>query len=212
MAKRAAQDLTRILMRALFRNNQKGFSLIEMMVVLAIIGSIIALGLGRIRKRDNDIKRTVRQFYSLGKEIRNQARLKNSTFRLVIQMEEGAQKFWVESAVGFQGRLDPEVLEAEKNLKEEEKTQDTFEKDKSLIKKDKTLPDGLYFKSVESLDEELITQGIAYIYFFPTGFVEPAALQITNRKNATWTLIFHPLTGQADIIPEERSLRDVKRD
>lgn len=189
--------------------NSKGFSLLEMMMVLAIIGGIIALGLSRIRKRDNDIKKVARQFYVLGKEIRNHARLKSSTYRLVIQLDEGQQKYWVESAQGYQGRIDEE---AQEKLREEERTPEVFQKDTGLVKKDKTLPSGLFFKSVETLGQEPLTAGIARIYFFSNGFVETAALQITDRKNATWTLIYHPLTGQADIIPQERSLRDVKRD
>lgn len=192
------------------RSNRKAFSLLEMMMVLAIIGGIIALGLGRIRKRDNDIKKVAREFYVLGKEIRNQARLKNSTYRLVIQLDEGQQQYWVESAQGFQGRIDEK---AQEKLRDEEKTPEVFQRDQSVIKKDsKTLPSGLFFKSVETLNQEPILTGIARIYFFSNGFVETAALQITDRKKTTWTLIFHPLTGQADIIPEERTLTDVKRD
>jgi len=202
--------LTLTLMPALLRNNRKAFSLLEMMLVLAIIGGIIALGLGRIRKRDNDIKKVAREFYVLGKEIRNQARLKNSTYRLVIQLDEGQQQYWVESAQGFQGRIDEE---AQEKLKEEERSPEVFQKDNSVIKADtKKLPNGLYFKAVETLDKEPTSVGIARIYFFSNGFVETAAVQITDREKATWTLIYHPLTGQADIIPEERSLRDVKRD
>lgn len=202
-----------ILMPARLKNKgasrSKGFSLLEMMLVLAIIGGIIALGLGRVRKRENDIKKVAREFYVLGKELRNQARLKSSTYRLVIQLDEGQQKYWVESAQGFQGRIDEK---AEENLREEEKTPEVFQQDTGVIRKEKTLPSGLFFKAVETLDQPPLTTGIARIYFFSSGFVETAALQITDGKNATWTLIYHPLTGQADIIPEERSLRDVKRD
>jgi general secretion pathway protein H len=87
-------------------NNKKGFTLVEILIVLGIMGAIIALGLGRIRKKDNDIKKVAREFYILGKEVRNKARLKNSTFRLVFQLDEGQQKYWLESAQGFQGRVD----------------------------------------------------------------------------------------------------------
>jgi general secretion pathway protein H len=184
--------------------NRKGFTLIEVLVVLGIMGAIIALGLGRVRKKDNDIKKVARGFYVLGKEIRNSARLKNSTFRLVIRLDEGAQSYWVEAATGFQGRI------GEKD--QEERPKEIFDKDTSVLKKEKILPDGLFFKSVENLDGEIQTTGLAMIYFFPNGFVETSALQITDRKKITWTLIYQPLTGQADIIPEERSLRDSKRE
>lgn len=194
------------------KRNNKGFTLIEILIVLGIMGAIIAMGLGRVRKRDNDIKKVAREFYVIGKEIRNQARLKNSTYRLMIRLDEGAQGYWVESAQGFQGRLDDKEIEEREKLSEDEKPPEVFEKDTAVIKKDKKLPDGLFFKSVESLDRDPMTTGTATIYFFSNGFVEATALQITDRKKVTWTLIYQPLTGQADIIPDERSLRDSKRE
>lgn len=194
----------------------QGFTLVEVMVVLGIIGMIIALGLSRVRKKENDIKKVARQFYVLGKEIRNRARLKNSTFRLMIKLDEGAQEYWVESAQGFQGKLsDKEIEERQKEIErldKDERPPEVFEKDTAILKKEKKLPEGLFFKSVENLDQNPMTIGTASIYFFPNGFVETTALQITDRKRVTWTLIYQPLTGQADIIPDERSLRDSKRE
>lgn len=190
----------------------KGFTLIEVMIVLVIMGVIIAMGLGRVRKKENDIKKTAREFYVLGKEIRNQARLKNATFRLMIKLDEGAQSYWVESAQGFQGRLSEEDLKDREKLSPDDRPKEVFEKDSSVLKKERALPEGLFFKSVENLDQAPLTIGTATIYFFPNGFVETTALQITDRKKVTWTLIYQPLTGQADIIPDERSLRGSKRD
>ncbi len=190
----------------------KGFTLIEIMIVLVIMGVIVAMGLGRVRKKENDIKKTAREFYILGKEIRNQARLKSATFRLVLNLDEGEQTYWVESAQGFQGRLAEKDLEEIAKLDPEEKPKEVFEEDKSVLKKKKSLPEGLFFKSVENLDGEPRTTGTATVYFFPNGFVETTALQITDRKKITWTLIYQPLTGQADIISDERSLRDAKRE
>ncbi len=192
--------------------NQKGFTLIEILVVLGIMAAIIALGLGRIRKKDNDIKKVSREFYVLGKEIRNSARLKGNTYRLMIRLDEGAQSYWVESAQGFQSRLSKEEMEKNEKLNDDEKPKNVFEKDTSVLKKEKTLPNGLFFKSVENLGEDPQTTGTASIYFFANGFVETSALQITDRKRVTWTLIYQPLTGQADIIPDERSLRDAHRE
>lgn len=189
--------------------NKKGFTLVEILIVLAIMGAIVALGLGRVRKRDNDIKQVAREFYVLGKEVRNQARLKNSTFRLVFDLNEGEQKYWAESAQGFQGRVDEEEIS---KLREEERPPELFQKDTSVLKKDKTLPKGLFFKSIENLDKPPTQLGRAYIYFFSNGFVETAAIQITDRAKINWTVIFHPLTGQADIIPEEKNLKDVQRE
>lgn len=198
--------------RKRFSRSERGFTLFEILIVLVIMGTIVAMGLSRIRKRDNDIKKTAREFYVLGKEIRNQARLKGATYRLMLRLDEGAQSYWVESAQGFQGRLTEDELEEREKLSEEERPKEVFSADSSVLKKEKILPEGLFFKSVENLDSDVMTSGTATIYFFPNGFVETTALQITDRKKLTWTLIYQPLSGQADIIPEERGLRDSKRD
>lgn len=190
-------------------SNRKGFTLLEILIVLGMIGAIVALGLSRIRKRDNDIKKVMREFYVLGKEVRNHARLKNSTFRLVFELNEGEQKYWVESAQGFQGRINEEDL---KKLREEERPKEVFQKDTSVVKKEKTLPGSLFFKTIEVIGKEPVQLGKAYIYFFSNGFVEASSIQVTDRKKATWTVVFHPLTGQADIIPEEKRLKDMQRD
>jgi general secretion pathway protein H len=38
--------------------------------------------------------------------------------------------------------------------------------------------------------------------------MEATALQITNKKDLTWTLIYNPLTGQASIAEVAKSLKD----
>src|ERR1044072_3106016 len=109
--------------------SKKGFTLLEIIVVLGIMGAIIALGLGRVRKKDNDLKKVARDFYVLGKEIRNAARLKSNTYRLMIRLDEGAQSYWVESATGFEARLTKEQMEDREKLSEEERPKEPFEKD-----------------------------------------------------------------------------------
>jgi general secretion pathway protein H len=86
-----------------------------------------------------------------------------------------------------------------------------FQKDDSVFKDEKKLPEGLMFKSLESVDQEPLTTGTGYIYFYANGFVEASALQITDRKKINWTIIYHPLTGQADIIPQEKNLKDAQQ-
>ena len=50
----------------------------------------------------------------------------------------------------------------------------------------------------------------AYIYFFPEGIVEEAAVQITNRDQLIWTLATHPITGRTDVIQKAIRLEDLK--
>ncbi|MGE5086713.1 MAG: Tfp pilus assembly protein FimT/FimU [Bacillota bacterium] len=194
--------------------NRRGFTLIEVMIVLALVAALITIGAPRIFKKQNNIKATARHFMVLSREIRNKARLSNSTYRLVIDMEGSPHKYWVEKANGPQP-IDPDAAEKEREKskdKEEGAPPPLFQIDKSLTKKEKDLPDGFRFAQVETVNtQEPISSGKAYIHFFPEGFVEAAAIQISDGNKLTWTLVFNPLTGQADIIEKAQSLKDIQR-
>lgn len=194
-------------------SSQRGFTLIEIMVVLAIVAALITVAAPRLTKKDSNIKSVARNFIVLSKEIRNKARLTNSTYRLVISLDPQDAKYWIERANGPQP-VDPNAYEREKEKNEdkEKAPPPLFQMDKSLLKKEKALPSGLRFASVETINvKSSITSGLAYIHFFPEGFVEAAAVQITDGNKLTWTLVFNPLTGQADIIEKAQSLKDAQR-
>lgn len=167
-------------------------------------------------KKQNNIKSVARHFLVLSREIRNKARLSNSTYRLVIQMETNDEKYWVEKANG-PTPIDIEAAEKEREEgkngdKKEDAPPPLFQIDKSLSKKPQSLPDGLRFAQVETVNTKSpLSSGTAYIHFFPEGFVEAAAIQITDGNKLTWTLVFNPLTGQADIIEKAQSLKDIQR-
>lgn len=186
----------------------RGFTLIEVMIVLALFGAIVAFGVPRLFKKDNNIKAIARNFVVMSREIRNKARLTNSTYRIAVSMETNEEKYWIERASGFQ-TVDPKAAEKEKETDKEDAPPPLFKVDKSV--KEKSLPKGLRISSVETINMKAPqTTGIAYVYFFPEGFVEAAAVQISNDK-VTWTLVFNPLTGQADIIEKAQSLKDIQR-
>ncbi|UOF02333.1 pilus assembly FimT family protein [Bdellovibrio reynosensis] len=193
--------------------SNRGFTLIEIMIVLAILAALIVVGAPRLLRKEGNIKNVARSFIVLSKEVRNKARLTNSTYRIVINMDPQDEKYWVERASGPQP-VDPEAYEKAQE-KSEDKDEDAppplFQIDKS-IGKEKTLPRGLRFGSVETINmKSPMTSGTAYVHFFPEGFVEAAAIQITDGNKLTWTLVFNPLTGQADIIEKAQSLKDIQR-
>ncbi len=193
-----------------------GFTLLEILIVLAIIASMMTWGAGKIRKPDNNIKFIARKFSVLGKEIRNRARLQHVTYRLVLQMDGEHQRYWVEKAPGPL-LIDPKTLyektdKKDKNQDDKKPKKPGFEVDKSFFKKEKELPPGMYFGSVETISQDSPrTDGEAYVHFFAEGLVESSAIQITDKKKLTWTILFNPITGQADIVPSAVSLRDARQ-
>jgi general secretion pathway protein H len=197
--------------------NRRGFTLIEVMIVLAILAGLIVVGAPRLFKKQTNIRATTRQFMALTKDVRNKARIYNSTYRLVINLDgEKAGTYWVERSSG-PTPIDPDAAEKERErLKNKSKDEagppPKFAIDTSVLKKEAHLPDGFRFTQVETMSaKDPITTGTAYIHFFAEGFVEASAIQIAGGNNLTWTLVFNPLTGQADIIEKAQSLKDIQR-
>lgn len=191
--------------------NKRGFTLIEILIVLAILAGIITLGAPRLIPKQGTMKSVARKLMVLSKETRNRARLVNSTYRIAFKIEDKSSSFWVERASGAK-LIDPnEEAEKEKNEDPETKKPPVFQPDQSVIK-ETSLPSDLRFSHIETINMKTpITAGMAYIYYSPEGFVEASVIQITNAKNQTWTLVINPLTGQADIVEEARSLKDLQR-
>ena len=188
--------------------NNRGFTLIELMIALGILAAVLSLALPRMSRREDNIRTVTHQISKLSRQIRTNARLFNSTYRLVINLNDNEPAYWVERAAGLH-LLDNKEKDPQSS---EEKKPSEFQMDKSLIKKPKLLPKPFVFGSVETLNaNQPQTQGEAYVHFFPEGLVETAAIQITNRQNVTWTLVFDPLTGQADIIESAKGLKEISR-
>lgn len=195
-------------------NNQKGLTLIEIMLVVAILAGLVAIGFPRLRPPGESIKSATRELTVLIREIRHEARLKDQTQRLVFNLDDTDPKFWVEFAAGRVLAKSQEEILAEmqnQNSEDEEAPRSPFQRSERFSKKDRTLPKGLVFGSVENKREnQPVTEGLAFVYFSPEGLIEQAAIQITNRDQLTWTLVINPLTGQTDIVERPLRLEELK--
>jgi general secretion pathway protein H len=207
--------------KAVFRNDL-GFSMIEIIVVIMIIGGILAVAIPRFNFKQTNTKSVIRDLTIAVREIRNRAKLSSTSYRLVVQLSPkegsaGEQKYWVEksskSTLIDKAQLAEEREEGKNTFRKNEDEKPppkAFNRDEVLGKKDRTLPDGYKFKLVESGSQEFTyIEGLAYIHFFPQGFIEPSLIQIEDPKKNIWTLVFNPITGQADVIDEAKTLKDI---
>jgi general secretion pathway protein H len=48
---------------------------------------------------------------------------------------------------------------------------------------------------------EAAEKGTAYVYFFPQGHAEPAIIHFVDRHEEYYSVVLHPLTGQARVYP-----------
>ncbi len=78
------------------------------------------------------------------------------------------------------------------------------------LAKRRELQSGIRFASVTtSYDEGPITQGRAYINFYPNGFVDRSQIVISDKDDAKMTLELQPLTGKVDLfLGEQEAGRD----
>ena len=198
---------------SLNKNNfQKGFTLLEIMIVIGILGGLTVIALSTFRKKDSNIKKVARDFSVLAREVRNTARLKNMTHRIVFDTKPQKHAYWIESASGAVLIKSKDTLEKERSLSEEDRPANPFQKTEKFFKDKRELPPGFFFGLIESKDqpEAIHEDGKAYMYFSPEGLVEPMLVQITDKAKLTWTLIFNPLTGRTDIIEKALTLKDLQ--
>ena len=191
-----------------------GFTLVEVLIVLAIIGAVISIGIPRLMKSDGNIKKVVRTFGVLGKQIKSNAKLFNKSYRLVFRLDSSNQAYWVEASQDQRINL-KKIAEIEKERKDRGGSEDSpaspFNIDTSFFKKEQKLPRGIKFVSVETQNTDgPKTEGLVYIYFSPEGLTEASAIQVGNEK-FTWTFAYNPLTAQLDVIDSAKSLKDLER-
>jgi general secretion pathway protein H len=205
------------------RSKTSGFTLIEMMVVVAIIAGMAVISMPYLNNRSPGTKKFLREFTVLSRELHTRAKLNGVIYRLVIDMpeqisgasEQEPHKFWVEVGnAKFIMSADDED-NAQKRLKESDKDKQADPKgysvDNTIIKEKKELPSELRFDRVElARVKEPITRGRAFIHYLPQGLVDEAAIHIKGDRGQTWTVSIHPLTGKAELISKSVSLKDMQ--
>ncbi len=207
----------------------RGFTLLEVMVVMAIIAGLLTVIVPRINNQNNKMKAAVRRLTVLSKQLHSTARLQGASYRIVFDLKErpeDEQTYWIERSnssillpedksilIDAQNKLAKE--EAEKSSPKNPNTEG-FTPDGGILKGKQKLPSELRFKSIEivGLDRPIET-GLAYIHYHKQGLVEEAAIHIkygeARGDGLEWTIAIHPLTGRADIITEDVSLREVRQ-
>ncbi len=184
---------------------QAGFTLIEVLVVLAIISLVLSLGLPAIaRITSQQLNSTTRKFVGLIRTVRNDSILLNTVHRLVIDLEH--KSWWVEGQRQFQLLEDtPQAPKKKKGSKKEEEPPSNFTVAEKYAKKPVQLPAGVEFQGVLKEREGLIKSGVAYIHFFPNGFNDQAVLYL-NREGDTeggYSLRIRPTSGKVEILREK---------
>ncbi len=203
-----------------------GFTLLELLIALVLIVGILAMGTTYVKRKDSSIRKTFRQFIALNRQLDSLARLRRETYRLVINMNEDTNynmanedkedkqnTWWVEKKLTKNLMPDDEEDSTNKmgNAKHLNITSDGFIRDKDFFEKPQPLPEKLTFESLESLRKKSpITQGKAYVYYFPEGQFDIALLKIKGKR-VYWSLFIDRLKGELTVFNEKKNLKDFEQ-
>jgi general secretion pathway protein H len=197
--------------------NNRGFSLLEIVVVILIIGGILSIAVPKMSFNKVDTKKVIREITHTVKEVRNRAKLYGTTYRLAFRMDQDNQAYWVEKSTTVT-YIDKAALEKARNDSkdnfrnedDENKAPSPFQPDTTFFKKEQKLPRDYIFKLVESGAQDVTySEGLAYIHFFPQGFIESSLIQIEDPKKNIWSITFNPITGISTILTEAKTLKEL---
>lgn len=187
--------------------NAKGFTLVEVLISMAIVVMVMAVGapvLGRITYQR--VNSQARRFVGISRTIRNDSILLSNVYRLVIDIDHSA--WWVESQRRNQLISEETEESHRKKEKNKKKTDKEGDQDSNFVLADKyskkpiALPDNVQFDGVFKEKEGQITKGIAYIHFFPSGFVEQSVIYLnkTGAQTPSYSIVIRSTAGRVEVV------------
>jgi len=199
------------------RRRERGLTLIEILITVAIIGLIMGLSVGFFRDSSEDaLERVSNQLAGTIKYVFNESAVKNRYYRLVIDLsnpsfsvEASAEPFKVAAtdegvAAPPEGGTLPEAPPP--SPEGEAATQPapgggTFSGAVSYLLKPIQLPESLRIKDVYVAHaDKKIEEGKTAIYFFPDGWVEKAVINLSDEKGEVfYSLETQPISGRVKI-------------
>lgn len=158
------------------KKNHRGFTLIELAVVIVVLGVMIALVAPRLGEiGEADLKRSARHLTGMIRFLRDEAQAKKTVYRLRFDIQSG--RYWAEALA-----VTPE------------KTAE-FRRVQSEIGSEGNLSGQTTFRDVRAGSHP----DDPFILFTPDGWVEKTFIHLRDGDGKEFTLIVRPLTGDTEL-------------
>lgn len=197
----------RRLPRMISKKNHHGFSLIEMLVVVAIIAMITGVALPTVSSYFQlSLNSATRELATTIKEAYNAAVVTGRVYRLVYDIKKN--QYWVEAGPPDALLDTKETKEREERRKrysraedkEKEKENSPFALEKTITRKKLSLPRGVTYEDiVTQQSNEPLSEGVAYTHFFPHGVTEQSIIHLTDQSKHKASLVITPLIGNTEL-------------
>ncbi len=208
------------------RLDTRGFSLVEVLVVLAIVAGLLGVATGAITSLSaNDLKSSAMGVSASLKYTYNQAGMNNTHYRVVFDLDEGQYYSEIVRAAHLTAAppdeqdeeyLTEEARELERKKREKESLFDkdednpfgvnrkvSYERVQDALIKPKPLKPGVRIARVYTAGGEVIEDGLAVINYYPTGWQDPVVIHFEDDDGDVFSLITEPLTGRIKLRSEE---------
>ena len=186
--------------RTQISNRKRGFSLLEILIAVAIFASSLLFIFPSIKKSENEIKKNLRTLQALNRTLYSYSRIQNKVYRLALKTHLQKSSYWVEVKTPLTKTLIQPNTELSDTPEESVSIEESpfFQKDTQIFNTQE-LPDGLYFEWTDNtVESETI-----YITYDPHLLTHQVQIFLRKGSDFTWTLSFNPILGELEILEGE---------